>query len=335
MKKLASDPAETSAEPTLNLYSPAMQRLVEIATRVAPLDSTVMIVGESGVGKERFARLIHRASARAAAAFVAVNCGAIPEGLFESELFGHARGAFTGSVHERQGLFEAADGGTLLLDEAGEVPLPMQVKLLRVLQEREVRRIGENRPRRVNVRLIAATNRNLAEDVAHQRFRLDLFYRLKVIELHIPPLRERPDDLRGLAHALLSMTARQMQRPITGYTTGCLDRMLRYLWPGNVRELENVVERACALARGPLIDLDDLPPEIQQTHSLSLDAPPVRCLREVEREYILAALEHNQGNKSRTAAQLGIGVATLFRKLQRYERNGIKGSEPAVSGGRR
>jgi two-component system response regulator HydG len=335
MKKSASDPRGTGAEPTLDVYGPAMQRLVEIATRVAPLESTVLIVGESGVGKERFARLIHRASARAAAPFVAVNCGAVPEGLFESELFGHARGAFTGSLHERQGLFEAADGGTLLLDEAGDVPLPMQVKLLRVLQEREVRRIGENRSRRVSVRVIAATNRNLAQDVAQQRFRLDLFYRLKVVELHIPPLRERPDDLRGLANALLSRIARQMQRPITGYTTGCLDRMLRYLWPGNVRELENVVERACALACGPLIDVDDLPPELQQIHSLPLDTPPVRRLREVEREYILAVLEHNHGNKSRTAAQLGIGVATLFRKLQRYSKEGIRGAQCAQSDGRR
>lgn len=318
MKKPPIDQRGTPEESTLAVYSPAMQHVVDVATRVAQVDSTVLIVGESGVGKERVARLIHAASSRAASPFVAVNCGAIPESLFESELFGHARGAFTGALHERQGLFEAADGGTLLLDEVGDVPLSMQVKLLRALQEHEVRRIGENRPRRLNVRLLAATNRDLAQDVAHQRFRLDLFYRLKVVELQIPPLRDRPEDLRGLATVLLRRTAREMHRPITGYTIGCFDRMLRYSWPGNVRELENVVERVCALARGKLIDLDDLPLEIRQVHSLSLDAPPVRRLREVEREYILAALEQNDGNKSKTAEQLGIGAATLFRKLRRY-----------------
>src|SRR5688572_26356293 len=169
----------SSDEPALGVFSAAMRELVDIATRVAQVDSTILIVGESGVGKELIARLIHRASPRAACPFLAVNCGAFPEGLFESELFGHARGAFTGALHERPGLFEAADRGTLLLDEAGEVPLSMQVKLLRVLQEREVRRVGENQPRHVNVRLIAATNRDLAQEVAHQRFRLDLFYRLK------------------------------------------------------------------------------------------------------------------------------------------------------------
>jgi two-component system response regulator HydG len=312
-------------EPSLGVYSPAMRDVVDIATRVAEVDSTVLLVGETGVGKERVARLIHRASPRAACPFLAVNCGALPEGLFESELFGHARGAFTGALQERQGLFEAADGGTLLLDEAGEVPPPMQVKLLRVLQERGVRRVGENHPRRVNVRLVAATNRDLAQDVAQQRFRLDLYYRLKVVELEIPPLRERPDDVRGLAEALLVKTARRMQRPITGYTIGCFDRMLRYAWPGNVRELENVVERACALARGRSIDLDDLPLEIQQVHSLALDPPPVRRLRDVERLHILGALERNHGNKSRTAEQLGIGVATLFRRLRQY------GSEPKLT----
>ncbi len=300
-------------------HSAAMRQVVDRATRIAAVDATVLIDGESGVGKERIARLIHDASPRAAAPFVAINCGALPEGLVESELFGHARGAYTGAVQDRPGIFEAAEGGTLLLDEVGDVPLSMQVKLLRVLQEREVRRVGENRARRINVRLIAATNRDLALDVAGHRFRLDLLYRLKVIELHIPPLRERPDDLRALAEILLRRVAsQQMQRPLVGYTIGCMDRMLRYTWPGNVRELENVVERACALADGPLVDLDDLPVEIQQVHSLALEAPPVRRLGEVEREYILAAVERNLGNKARTAQQLGIGVATLFRKLRRY-----------------
>lgn len=295
-----------------------MHRLVSVASRVAKVDSTVLIIGESGVGKERLARFIHSASPRAAGPFVPVNCGAVPDALFESELFGHARGAFTGALHERPGLFEAAHEGTLLLDEVGEVPLPMQVKLLRVLQEREVRRVGENRQRRIDVRVIAATNRNLAEDVAERRFRRDLFYRLRVVELLVPPLRERPEDLRGLAQALLARVARQMQRPITGYTTDALDQILRYPWPGNVRELENAVERACALATGDVIDVDDLPDDVRDHHALIIASEHVRPLWDIEREYILAALERNHGSKTLTAEQLRIGLATLRRKLKTY-----------------
>jgi DNA-binding NtrC family response regulator len=295
-----------------------MRRVVNIASRVAEVDSTVLIVGESGVGKERLARFIHGSSPRAAGPFIPVNCGALPDALFESELFGHARGAFTGALHEHPGLFEAAEGGTLLLDEVGEVPLPMQVKLLRVLQEHQVRRIGENRERRVNVRIIGATNRDLAEDVAERRFRRDLLYRLKVVELRVPPLRERPEDLRGLAQTLLARVAVQMRRPITGYTANALDQMLRYPWPGNVRELENAVERACALATGELIDVDDLPDEVRHHQALVITSEHVRPLRDIEREYILAALERNHGSRTLTAEQLCIGLATLRRKLKRY-----------------
>ena len=244
-ERLAAD-----RETGLGVYSPVMQELVGLASRVAAVDSTILIVGESGVGKERLARFIHNASPRASGPFVPVNCGALPDALFESELFGHARGAFTGAIQDRPGLFEAADKGTLLLDEVGEVPLPLQVKLLRALQEHEIRRVGENRQRKFNARVIAATNRNLAQDVKERRFRKDLFYRLNVVELAIPPLRDRPEDLRGLADTILARVAAQMKRPITGYSPDALEQILRYPWPGNIRELENAVERACAIATG-------------------------------------------------------------------------------------
>jgi two-component system response regulator HydG len=312
--------ARAAEELGIGVFSPAMHRVISIASRVAEVDSNVLIVGESGVGKERIARLIHDISPRAAGPFVPVNCGAIPEALFESELFGHVRGAFTGALQERAGLFEAANSGTLLLDEVGDVPHPLQVKLLRVLQEREIRRVGENRQRRVNVRVIASTNRNLAEDVAEHRFRRDLFYRLKVVEIIVPPLRERPEDLRGLAQMLLTRVALQMQRPISDYTPQALDQILRYPWPGNARELENAVERACALATSATIDVDDLPDELRAHHPLAISSEHVRPLREIEREYILAALERNNGSKAVTAQQLGIGLATLRRKLRSYEK---------------
>jgi transcriptional regulator with PAS, ATPase and Fis domain len=299
-----------------------MERVVGIASRVAEVDSTVLIVGESGVGKERLARFIHEASPRSAGPFIPVNCGAVPDALFESELFGHARGAFTGALNERPGLFEAAHGGTLLLDEVGEVPLPMQVKLLRVLQDHEIRRVGENRQRRVNVRVIAATNRNLAEDVADRRFRRDLYYRLRVVEIVVPPLRERPEDLRGLAQMLLVRICSQMGRPITSYTPNALEQILRYPWPGNVRELENAVERACALATSDVIDVDDLPDEVRHHQTLVITSEQVRPLRDVEREYILAVLERNEGSKTVTAQQLRIGLATLRRKLKSYKKTG-------------
>jgi two-component system, NtrC family, response regulator HydG len=302
----------------LRVYNPAMERLVRLATHVAAFDSTVLIVGESGVGKERLARLVHDASPRTKGPFVAVNCGALADALFESELFGHARGSFTGAVQDRTGLFEAADRGTLLLDEVGDVPFPSQVKLLRALQEREIRRVGENRSRRVDVRVIAATNRDLERDVRDRRFREDLFYRLHVVELAVPPLRERPEDVRSLASIILARMAKQMNRAITGFTPDALDRLLRYRWPGNVRELENAIERACAFTSGPLVDEAALPSELRRDPSLAVVSEHVRPLRDVEREYILAALSHNHGNRTATARQLEIGSATLFRKLKDY-----------------
>jgi two-component system response regulator HydG len=307
--------------------SRTMGQVVDLARRVAKVDSTVLITGESGSGKERIARLVHDESTRAAGPFIAVNCGAITETLLESELFGHARGAFTGATQDRPGLFESANGGTLLLDEVGEVSSGMQVKLLRVLQEREVRRVGENKSRRVDVRVVAATNRDLAHGVAGGTFRQDLYYRLKVVELHVPPLRERRDDILPLGRVLLADSALRMKRKIVGLAPGAADQLLRYEWPGNVRELENAMERAVALARGNRVDLEDLPEEIRQAFPRPVaTSGAVRPLDEVEKEYIVAALELNGGNQTHTAAQLKIGSATLYRKLKSYGLIGGKGA---------
>jgi two-component system response regulator HydG len=306
--------------------SPKMQHAVDLARRVAKVDATVLITGESGVGKERVARLIHEESTRAAGPFVAINCGAITETLLESELFGHTRGAFTGAASDRPGLFEAASRGTLLLDEIGEVSPGMQVKLLRVLQEREIRRVGENKSRPVDVRVLAATNRDLAHGVSADIFRQDLYYRLKVVELHVPPLRDRRDDILPLARLLLAEVAVRMNRTISGLAPSAADQLLRYDWPGNVRELENAMERAVALARGSRVALEDLPEEIRQVFPKPVvSGGQVQPLTEIEKEYILAVLELNSGNQTRAAKQLGIGSATLYRKLKKY---GLIGQPP-------
>lgn len=307
--------------------SPGMRVLVDLATRIAKVDSTVLITGESGSGKERIARLVHDESSRAAGPFIAVNCGAITESLLESELFGHARGAFTGASHDRPGLFEAAIGGTLLLDEVGEVSPAMQVKLLRALQEREVRRVGENKSRKVDVRILAATNRDLAHGVAGGGFRQDLYYRLKVVELQVPALRDRRDDLLPLARVLLAAAALRMKRKVSGLSPKAADQLWRYSWPGNVRELENTMERAVALARDSRVEIEDLPEEIRNIAPVPMVAiESVRPLEEIEKEYILAALELNAGNQTHTAEQLHIGSATLYRKLKSYGR--IPGRRP-------
>ena len=300
--------------------SVAIRALVDLAKRVAKVDSTVLITGESGAGKERVARLIHDESARVAGPFIAVNCGAVAETLLESELFGHARGAFTGAGQDRAGLFEAANGGTLLLDEIGEVSITMQVKLLRAVQEREIRRVGENKTRKVDVRIVAATNRDLAQEVTRGAFRQDLYYRLKVVELNVPALRERRDDLLALARVLLAEAALRMKRDVVGLAPGAAELLLRYEWPGNVRELANAMERAVALARGTRVEIEDLPIEIRADALPAVAAVmgAVRPLEDIEKDYILAALEQNGGNQTRTSEQLRIGSATLYRKLKSY-----------------
>lgn len=296
----------------------AMQQVLNLSRRAAKVDSTVLITGESGVGKERIAQLIHEESSRAHKAFVAVNCAAVTESLLESELFGHAKGAFTGATHDRAGFFEAAHGGTLFLDEVGEVPPAMQAKLLRALQEKEVRRVGENQSRKVDVRVVAATNRNLPAEVVAGRFRQDLYYRLRVIELRVPPLRERRDDILPLARMLLAEATERLGRRVMGLSPEAADQLLRYGWPGNVRELGNAVERAVALCEGTRVEKDDLPEEVRAAPPNLTPGDSPRTLEEMEREYILAVLARNGGNRARTAEQLAIGIATLYRKLKQY-----------------
>ncbi|MBN1771729.1 MAG: sigma-54-dependent Fis family transcriptional regulator [Deltaproteobacteria bacterium] len=298
--------------------SPAMRRLVDLARRIAKVDSALLVTGESGTGKELIAHLVHDESARAAGPFIAVNCGAITETLLESELFGHARGSFTGAVQDRPGLFEAANGGTLLLDEIGEVSRGIQVKLLRALQEHEIRRVGENKSRPVNVRVIAATNRDLGADIAAGGFRKDLYYRLNVVQLHVPALRDRRADILPLARVLLAESAARLKRPAAALAPRAADQLLRYDWPGNVRELVNAMEHATALGGVKRIELDDLPEEVRRAIPIPSISGAVRSLGEVERDYILAALALNEGNQVRTAKQLAIGTATLYRKLKQY-----------------
>src|SRR5918998_2838651 len=243
----------------------ALRSVLDLARKVARHPSTVLISGESGTGKELVARLVHRASPRAAAPFVAVNCGAIPEALLESELFGHAKGAFTGATAERLGLFEEADGGTLFLDEIGELPAALQVKLLRALQEGEVRRVGDNQPRTVDVRVVAATSRDLEAETAAGRFRSDLYYRINVVHLHLPPLRERREDIPDLVRHFLDAYNRRFGLAVRRVSPEAMRMLMDYPWPGNVRELENVVERALVLADGPEVVAEHLHPALRTT----------------------------------------------------------------------
>ena len=300
------------------LESPAMHRVIDVARRVAQVDSTVLLTGQSGVGKERIARFIHDESGRAGGPFVAINCGAVPENLLESELFGHVRGSFTGATQDRVGLFEAANNGTLLLDEVGEVPPPMQVKLLRALQERQVRRVGENRNRTVNARVIAATNRDLVKEIRAARFREDLYYRLRVVEIQIPALRERREDILPLARAFVADAARRTSRKVSGFTPAAAHQLLRYGWPGNVRELQNAMERAVVLTNRSRIDVEDLPAEVGLAVADVVAATDVRPLEEVEREYIKSVLRAVSGNRAQAAQKLGIGEATLYRKIKQF-----------------
>src|SRR5258706_8402232 len=308
--------ADSTTPSGLASSSPAMVRTLDLARRVAQVDSTVLITGESGSGKERLARFINDESARTAGHFLAINCAAVLETLLESALFGHARGAFTGASQDRAGLFEAANGGTLLLDEIGDVPPAMQVKLLRVLQEREVRRVGENRTRAVTVRGLAATNRDLLGDVHAARFRQDLYYRLRVVEIVVPPLRERREDILPLARQFLAGAAKRFGKKAPALAPKAANLLLRYTWPGNVRELENALERAVVLARADRIGADNLPPEVGAAPSAIQTASEIRTLAELERDYIAAALRASGGNRAKAAQRLGIGAATLYRKLK-------------------
>jgi two-component system, NtrC family, response regulator HydG len=302
------------ADTPVPLPSAAMKRVLSLAARVAPTDATVLITGESGVGKEYVARHVHERSRRRHAPFVPVNCGEFAETLLETELFGHRRGAFTGAVEDRPGVFESANRGTLFLDEIGDVSPALQVRLLRVLQAREVRRVGEVRARPIDVRLIAATHRDLAAEVASGRFREDLYYRLRVVDVHVLPLRDRPADVAVLMEQLLPRIAARMERPIRGYTDAARRVLTTYAWPGNVRELAHALERACAVSEGPLVDVGDLPDAVQRNAIFGPARAP-RPLREVEREYVRLVVQRHGGNRRRAAEELQISLATLKRKL--------------------
>ena len=299
--------------------SPAMHAVLDLVERVAPTDATLLIQGESGTGKEVIAKAVHHASARAARPFVAVNCGAVPETLLESELFGYMRGAFTGATVNKLGLFEEAHGGTLFLDEIAEMPGALQVKLLRALQSGEVRRLGATQPATFDVRVIAATHGDLAALISQGSFREDLFYRLNVIQLVLPPLRDRREDIPALAEHFLARAARKLGRALR-LSPEAVERLLRYPWPGNVRELENAIERAAILARRDTITPEDLPPHVSAGLQLgpSPALPRQTTLAEAERIQILQTLERFGRNHSGAAEALGIGRTTLWRKLKEY-----------------
>jgi DNA-binding NtrC family response regulator len=294
---------------------------LHVAESVAGTDSTVLLQGESGTGKEVVARYIHDQSPRAAKPFLSINCGALPESLLESELFGHVKGSFTGASRDKDGLFSAAGDGTFFLDEIGETTPATQVKLLRVLQQREVIPVGATEAKPVHARVIAATNRDLEEEIKRGNFRSDLYYRLNVISIILPPLRERPNDIALLAELFLKRTGEARGEPPRGLAPDALEAMQKYSWPGNVRELENALERAAILAKGDSIPLSALPERVVEPKSDPLVTDAVQAnptLDTIERAYIMWVLENEGGNKARTAEVLGIDSSTLYRKLSRY-----------------
>jgi DNA-binding NtrC family response regulator len=298
-----------------------MQRLLETARRIATTDSSVVIHGESGTGKELLARYIHQSSRRSEGPFVAFNCGALSEDLAANELFGHEKGAFTGAQARKIGLIEAANGGTLFLDEVAELPMSVQIKLLRVLQEREVMRVGSVEPVKVDVRVVAASNRDLKEAVDAGQMRSDLYFRLNVVTLSLSPLRERRDDIPLLAYFLLRKFAVMMDRPLKEITPEAMQRLVEYDYPGNVRELSNFIERGVALAQGEQLDLEHLPQHLGKL-TVRVFAPTRAAapatLEAQEKEHILSALEMANGNRSEAARMLGIDRVSLWRKLKKY-----------------
>jgi two-component system response regulator AtoC len=314
--------ASGAAERGLVAESRPMRAALDLVARVAEHNTTVLITGESGTGKEVIARAIHRASPRAARAFVGINCAAIPENLLESELFGHVRGAFTGATGDKVGLFEQADGGTLLLDEIGELPLGLQAKLLRVLQESEIRRVGDQRTRKVDVRVLAATARDLTAEVKGGRFREDVFYRLNVVSIELPPLRERHEDIAPLARYFAARLGQRLGRPLA-LGTDALSWLEGRPWPGNVRELENAIERAAVLSDREILEPEDFrrgpvsaspaPPEATGSGTLE-DA-----VAAAERQAIAAALQATNGNRREAAKRLGVSLRTLFYKMGRHQ----------------
>lgn len=324
-ESILADEARDLRSEEIVAASPAMKRILRLVDRIAPTESNILITGESGTGKEKVARLIHFQSHRSRGPFVAVNAGAIPETLIESELFGHARGAFTDAKEAKRGFFETADGGTLFLDEIAEMPAHMQVRLLRALQDREVRPVGSQTQIKVDVRVIAATNRDLRTAMAEGRFREDLYYRLNTFLLHVPALRERKEDIPYLTNYFLAQFARSMGKMVTGLSRRAWGLLLNYDYPGNVRELENAIERAVILSDEDVVHARDLPPEISDRGFLRLSAgegeaayPVELSLAEVEARHIRRTVKHMDGNLTKAARSLGISRSTLWRKMKRY-----------------
>ena len=293
---------------------PSMVEVFRKLQKVATTDISVLITGETGTGKELIAHEIHRRSNRASGPFVVINCGAIPENLIESELFGHVKGAFTGAIGSRPGKFQAANGGTLFLDEIGELPPNLQVKLLRALQERVVFRVGDSKPEKVDIRVVAATNRVLEDEIRASRFREDLYYRLNVVNIYLPALRERGDDVLILAKALLSKHAEELGSRVQGFTPPALAAVKKYAWPGNIRQLENRIKKALVLCDKALLAPEDLDLGKEAESPI---LPLEKAKEEFQRKYVLEVLERNNGNRTQTARDLGVDPRTIFRYLER------------------
>lgn len=321
VQELRRQVAEGTPKSPLIGRSAKMQALQRMIEQIAPTDCNVLILGETGTGKELVARTIHQLSHRADKRFLAINCAAFSEELLANELFGHEKEAFTGARNVKLGLLEAASGGTVFLDEVGDMPLSMQAKLLRVLQEKRLMRVGGTEEIAVDIRVVAATNKDLSKEMVSKKFRQDLYYRLNVVTLYVPPLAERKEDIPLLCRHFLEKAAANQGKDVRDMAPEVLDTLLRYEFPGNVRELENMIERAVALAQGPTILVEHLPPDLQQI-TLRMNRPPFReflTLEEAEKEYILWVLKKVRGNRTRAAEILGINRASLWRKLKAYD----------------
>jgi two-component system, NtrC family, response regulator AtoC len=311
----AHGPAASGAPSGILTRSPRMQEVLHMVDRVAPTDSSVLVLGDSGTGKELVARAIHERSTRASRPFVPIHCGALPREVLESELFGHEKGAFTGALSVKPGLIELADGGTLFLDEIGEMEPESQVKLLRVLESRSFFRVGGTRPRRVDLRLVAATNRDLSEALRSGQFRQDLFYRINTITVQLPPLRDRREDVALLARHFVEANAAYGRKRLSAAALASLEA---YAWPGNVRELEHAIERAAILTKGEEIQPDDLPPEVTRGVSATASAPVAGSLEAMERQHIVSTLREVGGHRGKAAALLEVDPKTLYRKIIAY-----------------